>query len=583
MAELGDDGRAAANVAKLLRIARRYERQDAGDLRGFLDHAAFARDKPGRPDPPAPVADERAEAVHLMTIHAAKGLEFGVVCVAELGARPNAELPDLLVDGERIGVRLVRLGQYESVAALSFDELAAERREAAEREEDRLLYVALTRARERLLLSGVVAFKRWPEVTEGCAPVNWLAPALVDDVARRVEQAREQAGMGAGVEVGVEAGVEAAERAGRQVGVGLTRGETVVGPAGTVRLILNPAVSGEAPGPAGLPVQPPASRGDRDPSDAGPVGVVGDPVAAPTGRPPRAADAVEQSTAPLAHVTYTALSELQRCAYRYYLEHVLRLPQPPHEHAADVVTGARAHDAAAMDAQARGTLVHRLLETLDFAADDPLGADDVAAQAGELGIAPTAAECSAIAAVVQAARRTPLAARLAVAGVRRELPFAFSVGPSEVLVTGRLDAVVGADGGPCLVVDYKTDRLRDGEDLEAVVGERYGTQRLIYALAALQAGHSEVEVVHWFLERPREWAHARFSAAQAVDLREGLAHKLAHIQARGYVVSDTPHVALCTGCPGRGTLCSHSLAATFAVRPGELGEAAAPTAPVPNQ
>ena len=44
-----------------------------------------------------------------MRIHAAKGLEFPVVCVADLGRQPNAQTPDLLVDGERVGLRLVRL------------------------------------------------------------------------------------------------------------------------------------------------------------------------------------------------------------------------------------------------------------------------------------------------------------------------------------------------------------------------------------------------------------------------------------------------------------------------------------------
>ena len=59
-----------------------------------------------------------------MTIHAAKGLEFPVVCVADLGRQPNTRRPDLLVDGERIGLRLVRLDGEPSSPALDYEELA---------------------------------------------------------------------------------------------------------------------------------------------------------------------------------------------------------------------------------------------------------------------------------------------------------------------------------------------------------------------------------------------------------------------------------------------------------------------------
>ena len=91
-----------------------------------------------------------------MTVHAAKGLEFPVVCVADLGRQPNFSTPELLVDGERIGLRLLGLDGEEPVQALDYEELSRERREREGQEEDRILYVAMTRARERLLLSGSI-------------------------------------------------------------------------------------------------------------------------------------------------------------------------------------------------------------------------------------------------------------------------------------------------------------------------------------------------------------------------------------------------------------------------------------------
>ncbi len=113
-----------------------------------------------------------------MTVHAAKGLEFPVVCLADLGRQPNVQTPDLLVQGERVGVRLVRLDGEGSRPALDYESLARERRRREAEEEDRILYVAMTRARERLLLSGAIDFARWPAPREGATPISWLAPAL---------------------------------------------------------------------------------------------------------------------------------------------------------------------------------------------------------------------------------------------------------------------------------------------------------------------------------------------------------------------------------------------------------------------
>ena len=82
--------RRLANVRKLMRLGRAYEAQDGPDLRGFL---ALIAGRAGAGDPresEAPVEGEALDAVRLMTIHRAKGLEFPVVCVADLGRVPGA-------------------------------------------------------------------------------------------------------------------------------------------------------------------------------------------------------------------------------------------------------------------------------------------------------------------------------------------------------------------------------------------------------------------------------------------------------------------------------------------------------------
>ena len=76
--------RRLANLRKLMRLAREYERAEGRDLHGFLAYAA-TRDFAAAREGEAPLESEGLDAVRLMTIHRAKGLEFPVVCVADLG------------------------------------------------------------------------------------------------------------------------------------------------------------------------------------------------------------------------------------------------------------------------------------------------------------------------------------------------------------------------------------------------------------------------------------------------------------------------------------------------------------------
>ena len=98
-----------------------------------------------------------------MTIHRAKGLEFDVVCVADLGRGPRwrADVMRVGRDG-RFGMRLAEPGTGRRESALDYKALGDERFAAEAREERRLFYVAMTRARERLILSGAARLEKWP-------------------------------------------------------------------------------------------------------------------------------------------------------------------------------------------------------------------------------------------------------------------------------------------------------------------------------------------------------------------------------------------------------------------------------------
>jgi ATP-dependent helicase/nuclease subunit A len=531
--------RRLANVHKLLRVARRYEAGEGRDLRGFLDHVAHQRERLGGAEPDAPVADGETDAVRLMSIHAAKGLEFGVVCVADLGRAQNLGVPDLLVDGDRVGLRLARLDGSAATPSLAWPELAEEGRAAQAEEEDRILYVAMTRARERLLLSGAVDFERWPEQRLGAPPISWLGPALSAELPASVQTldppVRELA-------VGGGDGPRA------RMTVRLNTPETV---GAVLRLDGRPGAGGDpapAPAPPSSPVAAIAIGGQPERSSRPSVLLDGEEAPFPAPARPGERDRERPDT-----LSYTSLTELQRCSYRFYLERILNLP----EQRAPALAEAEPNKEA-LDARVRGTIVHRLLESLDFLRVVAPTAEDIASVARELGVRVDPRERKELAALLRAALDTPLAARLRAAahGARREHPFAFSLGPAEPLLTGVLDILAREPDGGLLVVDYKSDRVAPGEDLVATVEREYSIQRRLYALAVLSDGAPRVEVVHWFLQRPAEPVGAVFTSEDRRPLEDAIAQLVKDARTRPFIVSKNPHRGLCATCPGRSGLCS---------------------------
>src|SRR2546430_7939738 len=188
----------------------------------------------------------------------------------------------------------------------------------------------------------------------------------------------------------------------------------------------------------------------------------------------------------------------------------------------------------------------------------------MAAAARELGIEATREELEEISALAAAPAGLEPWRRVAAARqVRREHPFALSLGAGEPLLTGVIDVLAREADGSGLVLDYKTDELAADADLAALVERDYGLQRLLYALAVLRDGTPAVEIVHWFLRRPEQWVSARFGADKRAALEEELARRIASARASGFAVSREPHRGLCERCPGRSALCSWDEAHTM--------------------
>src|SRR5205807_9898116 len=121
--------------------------------------------------------EEGAEAVRLLPIHAAKGLEFKVVVVADAGrdrAPPPTDEILALSDG-RFGFRVADPITSERRGAFAY-EAVREASKAEERAERlRLYYVAMTRAQDRLIVSGAIDPTRGADDT---TPIGWVLSQL---------------------------------------------------------------------------------------------------------------------------------------------------------------------------------------------------------------------------------------------------------------------------------------------------------------------------------------------------------------------------------------------------------------------
>jgi ATP-dependent helicase/nuclease subunit A len=310
-----DGRRRYANMRKLARLARSYEELRGPDVEGFVRFVA-EQEAVGARELEAVAEEEGADAVRLLTIHAAKGLEFKVVIVADAGRDRVPPSPDeilALPDG-RFGFRVADPVNAKRRGAFDYEAVKEARQEAERAERLRLYYVAMTRAKERLIVSGSVDLGSERETP---TPIAWVLDRL------DAEEELAQAG---------------------DVPLELIRGDA--------RLLVR--LDRYRPEPAETEIEP-----EQEEGQLALFAALEEATARPTA--PELPPLVALPDPPLHRVrrlSFTSLSLFEQCAYKYFARYGLGMSERPVE-----VDGIGERSGTEI-----GSAVHLLLEEIDLAA-----------------------------------------------------------------------------------------------------------------------------------------------------------------------------------------------------------------------
>lgn len=469
-------GAGLANIRRVSTLAASYEAVHGRDVRGLIGWIDASRDL----DTEAAVAteDEHSDTVRLMTIHGAKGLEFDFVCLADMGRRRQTDTESVLWIGRdaaepgrlTVGLRIPDPDEGEAITLYDWDRLSEQTNLASADEELRLLHVALTRARKRLLMSGTLKLGKEPGISPTSSPIaNLVAtfglnsggpandesddPTLPDSIPVPAPETLPQAGFSpAATSITVHRNLASPERARELAGV------------------FPPRAKDQPPGRSSAP---------------------------PLKRP---------ALGPLPDVplSYSALSEFERCPARFYARRVLRLDDPDPKRGDD-----RRRNLDQLNPENRppdidhdgtvfGSAVHLLLEKASTNRWIRPRDGQITRVLKDAGLDPEGEAHLRARSMVDGFLESGLGER--VRGGPCESEATLLVRSGRVMIRGFIDLLM-PETDPPLVIDYKTNRLDGGEPTGKMAA--YELQRDLYALGTARMNRvSVVDTAYVFLEAP---------------------------------------------------------------------------------
>ena len=480
-------GQALANLEKLMRMARAYEAQGFTGLHDFVARLRRLVDEEKKEGQAA--IDEQTDAVRIMTVHAAKGLEFPVVIIPRLDASFQRDTEPFIDEDLGIGFRPARASGSLSPIA---EYVRQRERRRQEEEELRVFYVACTRARDALILSA-------HEEKEGSDRHSWLARIrdAFPDASRDADELRAEV---------TTARYEHGD------GNGVTTGESH-----TLRIPLLRAVPAEeSPRAAGLP---PLQQ----------VVVNVDPLAARTKGDIFSASKIR---------TY------RECPSLYYFRYVLGFPsgRGPFVRGGDEEDHDRDYPA-----EIRGRVFHGVMENADRLSPDAEAIGQAVASVIRRDMLPGPHAATRLADDVGSMVRSVLssAAWRGLArgtGVRTE--FSISAGLGDDFITGTIDRLFRDGDGIWTVLDYKTDAVTPATATERA--RTYWPQLSFYAVMVRKLFAADVVRLRiLFAELPEFDFEKELSVDDLAKAEGEIVAAIAAIRRDEFTAPAPP----CPGCP----------------------------------
>ncbi len=490
-----------ANLLKLHDLARKFgsfRRQGLHRFLRFVDAMIEADDKV----PLASSVGEAADVVRVLTIHKSKGLEFPVVFLAGLGSKFNlGDRTGRMIHQPKakLGLRVIDVERMIEYPSAAYVNVANEDERESFAEELRILYVAMTRARDRLVMVGScreaeAAAKEIEKRRDGRdssqslgpakTPLDWLVSAI--GIIRSNAKANNADACGSfSVQAHTPDMMLAWQSPTHCKATGSQAGRRAV---------------------AALAALPSAEPTDANDDTAAAVRARLDYV-----YPYLPTTSVHATVAASQHKDiYDFTGAPQPPMVAASLPPAKETPPPAFE-----MPPSKYEQAASTSASQRGIITHRALQHLDFAvAQDAKGVEAELQRLVEAGILRAGDRDELDVAALVWFVETPLAEAIRTAGTdyRREFQYVTAEPPSYfdsgiaapdddfVLVRGVVDGILPvADGVE--VIDFKTDAVEKGD--VAVRVERYRSQMALYRRAVSRIWHLPVTAARLVFLTPR--------------------------------------------------------------------------------